>query len=392
MRKHLRRLKYISFFCLLCLFIELVYVIHSLNNNPSISLYFDGINSVINVNSNYYTVGSNNDNDNYYEKAKLTKYNSKREKKYEILYNKGYNSVFFDVAYDNEDLIAVGSYEKSDEDHDDGIRRALFVKYDKDGNVKFDLDFSMLDNSKFTDIYVLDDGYLVCGQSVYKSTKVGSKDGGAILIKYDKDGNILWVNNYGDNKTSIFNDIIVADNNIYVVGVVDNSIGIICRYDMDGNFILYNDYKYTDSFGFNDITDHDGYLYVVGSNKADDNRYNAMIVKYDYDCNYIDQVIYESDNNSRFNKILFDNKENIVVIGNTKKVKSFDNDGIIGKYSLDLKEISVVFYGNERDDYFTDFIIQDDKFLVVGYSSYEDGSYLSKFIKYSDSFKVLGVE
>ena len=49
-------------------------------------------------------------------------------------------------------------------------------------------------------------------------------------------------------------------------------------------------------------------------------------------------------------------------------------------------------YGDERDDYFTDVQYVDGSYLVVGYSSYEDGSYLSKFIRYSNALKVLGVE
>ncbi len=391
-KRTLRRLKIISFICFVFLVCEIIYVVYSLCNKSSLSLYYDGINSVIKTNNEYFTVGSNNDNDNYFEKAKITKYNSKKEKKNEILYNKGFNSVFFSVAEDDNDIIAVGSYEKSDEDHEDSVRRALLVKYDSSGNIKFDIDFSLLDNSKFTDIVVLDDGYLVCGQSVYKSNKLGNKDGGAILIKYDKDGNLIWIKNYGDNKSSIFNDLLVVDNNVFVAGVVENSTGIICKYDLDGNFITYNDYKYTDNFGFNSITVNDNYLYVVGSNKADENKSNAMIVKYNFDCEYLDQVIYSSDGNTKFNKILFDNKENIVVIGNKYNSSNSINYGIIGKYSLSLKEISVVSYGDDRDDFFTDFILDDGNFLVVGYSLYEDGSYLSKFIRYSDSFKVLGVE
>ena len=64
---------------------------------------------------------------------------------------------------------------------------------------------------------------------------------------------------------------------------------------------------------------------------------------------------------------------------------------IIGKYSDDLEEISIVTYGDENDDYFTDIKCIDDYYLIVGFSSYEDGSYMSKFIKYSDALKVLEV-
>ena len=63
-----------------------------------------------------------------------------------------------------------------------------------------------------------------------------------------------------------------------------------------------------------------------------------------------------------------------------------------GKYNKELDESTVINYGDERDDYFTDVKVVDGKYLVSGYSSYEDGSYLSKFITYSDALKVLGVE
>ena len=61
----------------------------------------------------------------------------------------------------------------------------------------------------------VEDGYIVTGQSVYQSTKIGDKDGGAILIKYDKDGNIIWNKSFGNNKNGIFNDIVIVDNYIY---------------------------------------------------------------------------------------------------------------------------------------------------------------------------------
>ena len=76
---------------------------------------------------------------------------------------------------------------------------------------------------------------------------------------------------------------------------------------------------------------------------------------------------------------------------NNKTIDSFDYDGIIGKYNGDLEEISIVTYGEQYDDYFTDIKYIDNSYLVVGFSSYEDGSYMSKFIRYSDALKVLEV-
>ena len=102
----------------------------------------------------------------------------------------------------------------------------------------------------------------------------------------------------------------------------------------------------------------------------------------------------------RFNKLIVDDHENLIAIGtqavatktNKHNVNDYNYDGLIAKYDLDLKQVDAVVYGDERDDYFTDIKYIDGKYLVVGYSSYEDGSYMSKFINYSKALKVLEVE
>jgi len=398
-RKILKFLKFITVLCVVFLIVETIYVGYFMFNNKE-SLYFDGVNSITSNKDYYYAVGSTNDNDNNYEKAKLSGYNMKKEKVFEKIFNIGYNSAFFDVAIDDDYIIAVGSYEADEYNHKNLIRDAILVKYDLDGNVMFEKDFSLLDNSKFTSITVVDDGYLVTGQSIYKSTKIGSNDGGAILAKYDKDGELLWSKTYGNNKSAIFNDLIVLNDHIYTVGVDENYLGLICMYDLNGEFISYNDYKWTDNTGFSDICNIGNRIFVCGANRNGETVTGSMIVEYDEECNYIKEVVYQGEGISRFNKIIVDSNENIIAIGSMKlKKKSsdktadvFNYDAIIGKYKDTLEEVSVITYGDEKDDYFTDITVVDKTYLVSGYSSYEDGSYLSKFLRYSQALKLLGVE
>ena len=399
-KKLLKKLKLITLVCSIILIVEIIFVGYYVFYKNKESLYFDGINAVISENNNLVTVGSNNNNDNHFEKAKVSKYNEKREKTFEKLYNIGYNSVFFGVALDDEDIVAVGSFEKTDSDHEDSVRRALIVKYDSQGELVFDSDFKILDNSKFTAIKKVGDNYYVTGQSIYKNTKVGTKSGGAVLAKYDNDGNLMWSKTYGSSKSAIYNDLIVVNNNIYTIGMDDNNLGIICKYDLDGNLIASNGYEYTDDIGFSGIVNIGDYIFISGSNSTNGDNANAMIVKYDLNCNYLDEVIYKGDGITRYNRIIKDNHDNLIVIGimtsnmksNNKTVDSVNYDGIVGKYDFNLKPISVVQYGDDKDDYFTDIKMVDGEYLVVGYSLYEDGSYLSKFIRYSDALKVLGVD
>ena len=117
-------LKIIVGVCLIILVIEFGYVFYNLIIDEGKSIYFDGINSLYVNKKNYITVGSNNNNENYLERAKITKYNQKKEKLFEKLYNKGFNGAFFDVVVDDKDLIAVGSYEKDEKEHENNLRRA----------------------------------------------------------------------------------------------------------------------------------------------------------------------------------------------------------------------------------------------------------------------------
>lgn len=406
-KRILKILKIVFMVCLVILILELFYLTYISFFKEKKSIYFDAINAMDStVSDGYVVVGSNNNNDMHYEKAKITKYNSKKEKVFEVLYNKGFNSAFFDVAVDDTDFIAVGSYEADDSEHEKGIREAIIVKYDKTGKVLFDKSFKALDDSKFVSVYVLDDGYLVAGQSIYEKMTLGlSNSGGAYLIKYDKVGNVVWKSNYGDNKAAIFNDVISVNNSIYVVGRDASRVGLINRYDMNGNLIKSSGYEYTDSLGLTSLVAVDDGIVATGAKKYVDDKNNsivdALLIKYDFECNYLDEVTYDNNCVERFNRVIKDSNGNLVVVGNevlsyTSTEEDNNNNllynGLIGKYKGDLSNIKLETYGAQRDDHFTDIKVVDNNYCVVGYSSYEDGSYLSKFIVYSDALKVLEVQ
>lgn len=399
-KKIIKYLKLIAIICVVILIIEIGYIAYCAFFKQEPSIYFDGINSLDYTNSGYVTVGSNNDNDMKLEKAKITRYDAKKEKKFEKLFNKGYNSAFFGVVKDEDDYVAVGSYEATEKEHEQSVRSALIAKFDKNGELLFDKDFQVLGDSKFSNVVVVDDGYIVCGQSVYENMTLGfSNKGGAFLVKYSKDGKEIWRSNYGGNKSAIYNDLIVVDSNIYAVGKDALNVGIISKYNLDGEHIGTTEYKYTDSLGFSSLVFMDDNLYVatakeVGTDEKNDSE--AMIVQYDMKLNYKKEIIYKGRGMERFNRIIKDDSDNFVVIGTMTSVNKeneiFNYDGIIGKYDKDLKKIDVITYGDEKDDYFTDIKLSDNGYLVIGYSSYEDGNYLSKFINYSEALKVLEVE
>lgn len=399
-KKIFKMLKIVAIVCIVILIIELIYIGLFVRKK---SVYFDGINSVIEVEKGLVAVGSNNNNEQYFEKAKITRYNNKKEKKFEKIYNKGYNGVFFDVLEDeNGNYVAVGSYEATKEELEKSIRTALIVKYDKEGNILYETDFQLLGNSKYTSIVEVEDGYIVTGQSIYENMVVGlSEDGGAYLVKYDEELNVEWMRHYGDSKTAIFNDVVIYEDYIYAVGKKDSTVGVIAKYDMDGNLDKVSEYEHTDSLGFTGIVLYENNLFVSSAKVDDADSSDSVIIEYDVDLNKVKEVVYEGEGADRFNQLVVDEVGNIIAIGTSAlindaksndEVSVFNHDGIIAKYDSELEKIMILSYGDDRDDYFTDIIIFDDKYLVTGYSSYEDGSYLSKFITYSYALKILGVE
>lgn len=367
-------------------------------------LYFDGINYFEKVTDGIIAVGSNSNNNDGYEKAKITLYDNKYQKVWETLYNKKYSSSFSAVKKDEDDYVVVGNYEATKKEHDDKVRSAVIAKFDKDGNFLADKRFQVLGDSKFNGLLVVDDGYIVVGQSIYENMTLGTSDeGGAFIIKYDKELKEIWRKNYGGSKSGVYNDLIIYDGYIYAVGKDYARTGIVSKYTLDGEYVSTVTYNYTDTIGFTGITSDENNLYVVGSKKIseDKNDYDtdAIIIKYNFDLEEVSNKIYKYKGMERYNKVIVDSNSNIITIGqtgiynkkkSTKELNVFSYDGILAKYSSDLEELLVEKYGDEEDDFFTNIVEKDDLYIVSGYSTY-DGSYLSKFVTYTKSGKIKDV-
>ena len=96
--KYKRIIKIIVIVCVLVLLFDIGYLIYITYFKKTEKTYFDSINMVEITNEGYIAVGSNNNNEKSYEKAKITQYDKNKNKVWEKLYNKGYNGSFFAVS------------------------------------------------------------------------------------------------------------------------------------------------------------------------------------------------------------------------------------------------------------------------------------------------------
>ena len=403
MKKHGKKIvKVILVICLLVLIVDVGFLMYTKNKVDKNKTFFTSNNGYVEYNNGYYAVGSDNLNKNSVERASLTRYDSNYKMVNKKVLKTKYNSTYFNIARDDKYLLAVGSYEKTKEDNEENLRTALFVKYDSLGNIVFRKELQILGNSKFTKVLVEDDGYIVIGQSIYPNNVLGNeKTGGGIIVKYSKDGKIIWQKNYGGNKSGVYNDIVRVGDSYYLTGKDASRYGLLVKYSLDGELekavSTYGILK-TDTIGFSSIVNKGKYLYVCGAKKLDEeDEYNhdidGLIVKYDLDLNKKEDVTFKDDKKGleRFNKIIVDGND-FVVIGHEAiedKEKSDDDElaynysGIIAKYNSKLKLKNSNIYKNDIDNYFTDISIgSNGKYLVGGYSKYKENRYVDFFVSY----------
>lgn len=383
-KKKIKYARIITLFCLVILVMELSFMIYKVFYIKKDKTYFDTINNIVKITDGYISIGGNNDNEKLYEKAKITKYDKKKEKVFEKLYNKGLSSTFNSVCATSDSFIAVGNYTKNEKDYTKDYTKGLIVKYDTKGNIIWEKDFTDAPKTTFNKIKEVSDGYIVVGESLFEKENK-SLIGGAYLIKYDKNGKILWKQRYGNNSLARFNDFIVVEDKIFVVGKNNENLGTLITFDITGNILKEETYENIDSLGFTSLIVSENNLFLVG---AKNNK--GLLVKYDLDTNLKKAKEYNLKTTNRFNKIILDTNNDLVIIGISYNEKNSNHNGIITKYNKDLELIEDVIYDTESDDYFTDIILEDKNYLVTGYSLYED-TYLTKFTLYSNALKELGI-
>ncbi len=427
--KHLRfnkTLKIVSIICGVIIALELLGMALMQYLTDRKSTYYDALFQVSIVDDKYLAAGSSqfryskfNNWQKGYEKAKLVSYNQKGKVLWEKTFKSNYNSTYYAAAKLKDGYLAVGSYESKESQLKDKTRDALIVKYDEKGKVLWSKSYQVLGNSKFTGILVVDDGYIIVGQSIYESMEIGNHDmGGGVIVKYDFNGNIIWKNNHGGNKSGIFNSLVEVSDGYIVVGKDAVNSGMLIKFDKNGNKIWIKNYSYSDKIGFTDIAKtKDDYLLVAGAKEIDKDVYDALVVKYSLSGDVIDEYKLSGKKNERFNSIAL-TKNGFVAVGYTNSsdigIKDFaveenDQTGIIAKYDQMGNLDWIKSFGGKKYDNLTDVILgipsqsdlinKTENYLVVGYSQSKFGlfsgmksngkDYFSRFLKYDMKGNIL---
>ncbi len=183
-----------------------------------------------------------------------------------------------------------------------GCRDAFLRKYDVDGNVVWTRQFgTAADDGAFALTTGPDGGIYVAGYTL--GTLCGSAAGPqAIMRKYDADGNVLWIRQFGAGPVDYAEALTAGPGGIYVAGQTWGPLGGIFfgvidaylrKYDADGNIVWTQQIGTAGDDDTRGVTaGPDGSIYVSGwttgalegSNAGD---FDAILRKYDADGNVL---------------------------------------------------------------------------------------------------------
>lgn len=425
----MKLIKSIVIICFVLITVELIIMAGTYIFRENNIDYIDGLNDIKIIDDGYIAVGTSNFKNSkdvskkLYEhtipengeketiianQAKLVKYDSDMNIVWERTFPCDYDSAFYSVINVSDGYVAVGSYIYEYEQIDLRLRDGLIVKYDLDGNIVWSKNYQVLGDTEFYKVIESDGNYIVVGQSIYENLELGNHaTGGGIIIKYDTNGEVVAKNNYGGNKSGLFNDIVEIDDGYIVCGRDAANYGIIVKFKKDFNredadtvFIskkvvwnttFPNDkLSFTDSAGFTDMEIIGDKIYVTSainvSEEKDDegnliSQHDAGLLVFDMNGKFEKKYTFGGSDVDRYDGITV-NDNNIIVIGTTNS-KDVDienyhgNDNttaIMVKYDLDGKILDKAYYGEKNNTTFTRIIkIDDNKNLIVGTTNSNKG-------------------
>lgn len=366
------------------------------------NVYYDNYNmsiidgeDIVSVGSSYFRYSDENEFTKGYEKGKFVKIDKEGNNVFEIQYDRGFNSTFTSVVATNDAYYVVGSGDYSEKQIEIRVRDAFITKYDKNGKKVWEKYYGQLADTRFTKAILDDDGIIVVGTSIYEAMEVGNHtNGGGIIVKYDFDGNVIWENNHGGNKSGRFNDVIKIGEDYYVTGKDGADSGNLVKFDKDGKYVWHKNYSFTDSEGNQSLTYFNDLIYVISSKKIlgdepDEKRTtdntDGLILAYDLKGNVNNEVTIGGSSFERLTSIVNDG-EFMYVSGISSTVgDTFDIElnevkdetyysSIVLKYDKDLNIVERVTLGGKNNDKLMNITLNNDKLLVSGLSNSDEAN------------------
>mgnify|MGYP005775110207 CR=1 FL=1 len=220
-----------------------------------------------------------------------------------------------------------------------------------------------------------------------------------LIMKLDEQFNVEWSNLFGGSNVDLFYDIVETDSNYIVVGesssvdgdMADISKGnlawindaIVVSYDKDGNLVDKKAFGTSGNDRFKNIVKvEDGYITIGYSTETDidlngSSNAGAIVVKYDNALNYVSYKVLGNSNDDTARGIVVDN-DKVVVVASLINENNYI-DGMIVSLDKDLNILSSSKFDGGNSDIFRDIISTDEGYIISG-GTFSNGDSIYDFI------------
>lgn len=336
-----------------------------------------------------------------------------------LVWNKNYggtaSDVYRDIVEDNDNYVTVGASNSINVDLtglSKGSTDAVIVKYNASGSILWKKNYGGTDVESYYSIGKTSDGYVAVGKSASTDVDLSSLNKGnsdAIIVKYDKNGNVLWKKNFGGTDLDIFYGVAIATDGYIAVGTsssTDTDLtglnkggqdSIIVKYDTSGNILWKKDFGGANDDVFYGVDiDTDSYA-VVGTSFStnvdltglNDGYEDGIIVKYDTSGNIIWKKNFGGNDYDGFNDVVVVS-DGYITVGdsesNTNDVSGLNkggDDAVIVKYDKSGNVVWNNNYGGSYDDRFVGLVATTMGLFPVGWSQTSSSMSFSTVVSYS---------
>ncbi|MCK4588824.1 MAG: SBBP repeat-containing protein [Nanoarchaeota archaeon] len=209
----------------------------------------------------------------------------------------------------------------------------------------------------------------------------GYGGGGMVTIKYDTNGNRLWLAGYHSMYTSQALAAEVDNSNVYVTGRIFDPITrhdlVLIKYDSNGNQVWAETYSHpvnSDDMGRDIAIDSLGNIYVTGTSFGSGTRRDIVTLKYDSNGNQIWVARYGGEFDDNGVDVEVDKDGNVYVFGQGRNPETNNDDYIIIKYDSSGNQQWLARYDNGGYDGLVGGEVDSNGNVYAGGRSYAAGT------------------
>ena len=210
---------------------------------------------------------------------------------------------------------------------------AFIRRYDYEGNVVWTRQFGGAGSEDFQGLFVDRSGVYAVGFVTTEPGFAGDTD--ALVAKYDLDGNLVWVRQFGTDGVDALESVVVAAGGVYIAGMTEGTLPgqvsaggediVVGKYDLDGDEVWTRQFGTAgnDGASFRDLAADGRSVYITGNvagalpGQSRLGSRDAFVRRYSFDGTEVMTLQFGTVGDDRGIAIADDDHGNLYIAGRT---------------------------------------------------------------------------